>query len=166
MKELDRDVLKMVRDRITQVLGPLGEELGLRLALGTGTFSSNSATFLMSASTLDDDGVPQTNERKTFKESAHLYGLKATDLGRQFRMGLHKFSISGLKPRTAAPILATRDDGIVFTFNRDTINELLNVAEVLMQPVSIFTELKPVAKPRVVLSGSRLFSMEDMQKIA
>ncbi|SRR5208282_807077 len=139
MKEIDRDALNTVQERVTQLLDPLGKELGLKIALGTGSFTSGNATFKLNVSLLGEGGVAETKERVAFRERASLFGLKATDLGRTFRKGRHVFTISGMKPRTTYPILATRGDGKVCKFGIETVYGLLTVAEVIVPPFSLPT---------------------------
>lgn len=127
MTQINRTTLKWLRPLIVKALEPLSEELGIQLKLGNATFSITNFTFKLEGALQNSDGTFDTKEREDFKSHAFMYGLKATDLDKEFEYERDTYTIVGFKPRsTKYPILGKRvSDGKIFKFPVHTVRDQL-----------------------------------------
>ena len=124
--KFDRNVCRILRERLDAALVGLGEELGVSIRAGHISFSPGNANVKLEVAVILPDGTVQTEEIEDFQALAELYGLKKGDLGRTFQKGSHAYTISGMKPKSRKyPILATRDDGRRFKFPVSTVKAAL-----------------------------------------
>ncbi len=126
IKEVDRNVCKVLREKLDAKLAELGKELGMVVkATGGARFSSESYTVKVEFAVVKD-GVSMTKEIRSWNSLAELYGFKVSDLNRQFTMRGEVYTIVGMKPDSPKyPILGRRADGKTFKFEVDTVKRLL-----------------------------------------
>lgn len=111
--KIDNNLYKLLRPALEKALKPVEDALGIKIELGTGVMDREGkvGTLKLELSTVGEDGTSEKREALDFKRMAPLYGLKASDLGREFSVGGKRFRISGWRVRASAkPIIAARVD--------------------------------------------------------
>jgi hypothetical protein len=103
---MTRDEAKTIRACLDAELAALGEKLGLKLTLGSCSFSA-TATFKLEAAPLKADGTAVRKEAEDFKALGGLFGFEPEDLGKAFHYNGRSFRLAGLLPKCHRfPILA------------------------------------------------------------
>ncbi len=106
----DRQQVRLLRDRMQAALDPLGSELQLKFIVGSASYTADNVRFKVEAATIKEDGQVVDQATTDFELLAPHYGLKPTDLGREFSINGRRYTLTGLKPRCRRyPILARRD---------------------------------------------------------
>ena len=107
---IDSKLFPALRAELESTLKPVADKLGIQIAIGRGTYDREltNGTIKLELSTIGDNGVAETKEVTDFRSAAGLYGLRATDLGREFTAAAGKrFRVSGLRAKARTkPILA------------------------------------------------------------
>lgn len=116
--QFDVTTAKLLRTPIEDALKDLATKYGISIKVGNGSFTSANLTFKLELATLDNTGTIQSKEVQDFKRYAVMFGLKATDLGREFLdWSGRKFFIVGAAPRSSKyPILVRNAKGQRFKF--------------------------------------------------
>lgn len=118
-------ICNQIRDELNKVLPDIGKKLGISLKMGNGSYTHSTATLKVEAAVLTPDGEAQTKEAIAFKQFATSYGLKPTDLGREFSTMTGTYKIVGLATRSwKMPILATQN-GKMYKFPADVVTRKL-----------------------------------------
>jgi hypothetical protein len=84
---IDREACRKLRDAINKALAPVSEELGVSLKAGNATYTPDGKTarFHLDILTTDDSGKAVDKDAEYFKRNAPFFGMKADDLGKQFK---------------------------------------------------------------------------------
>ena len=126
IETFDKATCRMIAREIEQAVAAVAEKYGVSVAYKGGSFDASTFKPKIELSVVAPDGVVATPERRDFEDMALLYGLAATDLGREFQSNGSRFTICGAKPRSPKrPILAKRSDGQVFKFSPDAVKSAL-----------------------------------------
>lgn len=103
----DRETVRLLHERMQTALDPLGRELNVKFLVGNARYTADNVRFKVEAASIQANGEVVDETVADFKRLAPLYGLKATDLGREVVINGREFVITGLKPRSHSyPILA------------------------------------------------------------
>lgn len=123
---IDRQTITDLRPMIEERLQALGEELGIELSLGSGTYSNEGYGHFSKLNIKVLGGVSQ--EEADFKAHAHFFGMKASDFGMEWTQGGETFTLCGLRTRNRKyPFLARKaSDGKVYKFTEEGIMKVLN----------------------------------------
>lgn len=123
---MDKATTKKLAEASAKALEAVASEYGVSVRYKSGNYSSTTASLKFEFSDIGDDGVVQTRESEAFTQLAHVYGLKAEDLGATFESRGRTYTIVGLNGRARKmPIQATRDDGKSFKFTDVTVVDAL-----------------------------------------
>lgn len=135
---ITRDLCRDIRSELELVLPAIGKQLGVKLALGKGRFCPNFATLKIDVTPLTEAGTEQSKIEVDFKLHAASFGLKASDLGREFGTSIgSRFKICGLNPRAwKSPILAT-NNGKTYKFKAESVKTLLAIADFEAKPTVV-----------------------------
>jgi len=115
--QFDKPILRAIRPTIEAALATLEEQLGVKVTLGTGRYSSTNVTFKFEMAIVGPSGQAENKDEANFKMYAHLYVLDPSDLGRRFVCRGEEFIINGLRPSaTKRPIMAKGRGGKQFVF--------------------------------------------------
>ena len=107
-----------IRDQINAALAPVAKDLGIQLEVGNVVLGGSNATFRVEAAVLNDAGVAQTQEVRSFELYGEMYGLEKEDFGGTFTHRGDTFELCGLNMKAPKyPIQAKRlRDGRVYRF--------------------------------------------------
>lgn len=83
MQEFTKDELRRLRERMNQLLGPLGREFGIEMTLGSITYTGVEFTASLKARRANLS-LGDTPEAQLFTERAKKYGLRPETLGQVF----------------------------------------------------------------------------------
>lgn len=122
---IDRDSVKLLRDKINAALAPLAAELGVEIRTANATFNpgpEGNVKFNLLVMNKTATGVLSSPDALAFKRNAFLLGFKAEDLGAQFSVAGKRYTIVGAKPRSGKyPILTRNDAGQIYKFPSRTV---------------------------------------------
>ena len=123
---MDKATTKKLAEASAKALEAVASEYGVSVQYKSGNYSRTTASLKFDFSEVGEDGVVQTRESENFTKLAHIYGLKAEDLGATFEAGGRTYTIVGLNGRARKmPIQATRDDGKPFKFTEVVVADAL-----------------------------------------
>ena len=121
----DKPTLRAILDDAKEALGPVAEKYGLKLERKSCTYSEDECpvAFKFLITETDSNGNLMSSDAKAFVREASLYGLKGTDLGKEFRFRGDTYRISGLKPKSRKyPILGENvQTGKTFKFAAEDV---------------------------------------------
>ncbi len=124
--KIDRDTVRLIREELAKKLDELEAKFQMQCTVGSASFSESNVTFKVEFATITKDGTVLSREAESFKSHAIFFGLKATDLGRTFRMMGHDYVIAGMMPKSRQyPIIGERKDGKRFKFDVETVKRTL-----------------------------------------
>lgn len=133
--KFDPATCKLVAERIEKTLADLGVELGVAFRVRGGSFTDGNYHAKLEVAVQAADGSAITRESEEFKKYAHLYDLKAEDLGRTFDARGEKLTIVGLRARAQKyPILVRKTNGDVVCMRSTDVAEKLRKAAVSSPP--------------------------------
>ena len=93
--------MKQIRAEVNSALESVGDQFGLVLKLGNGSYRDESGHFKLNISTISDDGSVMTPEAQDFLQFCAAYGFEKSDLKREFSdFSGHRYRILGLKTRS------------------------------------------------------------------
>jgi hypothetical protein len=120
---LDRQTVRLFRERMQEALDPLGNEIHAKITVGNASYTPGNASFKIEVALVQADGQTINKSASNFKRMAARYSLAASDLGRQFSLDGKQFIITGLNPRCRRyPILARgRADGKIWKLPLDAV---------------------------------------------
>ncbi|KKN65710.1 hypothetical protein LCGC14_0478490 [marine sediment metagenome] len=116
----NRATVRNLMNECADALKVVADKYDLDLVRKSVTYQTNECpiAFKMITRATDDDGNVISPNENEWKRNAILFGMKASDFGKEFISNNRKYTISGIKPRsTKYPILARRSDGKVFKFS-------------------------------------------------
>ena len=123
MKSFDKANLQIMRADINAALAAVMEKHGVSISIGNISYSPEQFTtkltcVLKSAASGDSsDNATTLKWKADFKSHAPLYGLKATDLGREVKIGSVTYTIAGARPRANDVIVLKNATGKYSGFN-------------------------------------------------
>jgi hypothetical protein len=124
--KFDPATCRALSDRIKAALQPLAESLGVTITMGGGKYEAGYYDPKLRVSVVGADGTIGSPEAAAFRQLAHLYGLKAEDLGKTFRAQGDTLTITGLRTRAAKrPIVARATSGKSYVFPAEDVKRLL-----------------------------------------
>jgi len=122
---IDRKTITILASQIQERLDQLGQELGVELKLGRGTYSNEGFGHFskLSIAVLDENGEAESQEAADFKRFASMCGMEASDLGMEFSSNGSTFVLSGLKTKGRKyPFIAKKaSDGKTYKFTEEAI---------------------------------------------
>jgi hypothetical protein len=123
-KQLDRPVVRYIRERIFETLQPLSVELGVMFDVGNCSFKPHNCRFQLKLAVLNSDGEAITEEMEAFIHHALHYGLSPDDLGKEFILQGKAYTICGLNSKSRKyPLIGKSSDGLEYTFTLDAVFE-------------------------------------------
>jgi len=123
--EIDKPMLRVLRTEIDEAVESLGKKYGVTIRTGNCSFNPIEATFKLKVVTTNTK-VVEEKKQNDFARYAKMFGLKESDLGREFRVGGVVYTITDIAPnRSKFPILGQRNDGRKFKFKAETVIERL-----------------------------------------
>lgn len=125
--KINKTTLKGIRERVEELLLPLGEELELDFDLANCKYGDGTATFQLKVGELNADGQAITKESQDFKLYATQYGLEPEDLWGVFTSRGVEYQITGLRTRAPRrPIAAKRvSDGAGYIFEQSAVKDVV-----------------------------------------
>ncbi len=103
---------RFVSARITQMIADLEAELGVKFSVGGGEVGSAGGVIKIKVAVVTDAAGGDPLQKK-FAASAHFYGLKASDYGRQFWVDGICYKVVGFNvraPKFAIAAVRVHDD--------------------------------------------------------
>jgi hypothetical protein len=97
---LDKPKIKYIRKRMETVLKPLAQELGVTIDVCNCSYQQSNCKFQVKLAVMDSAGNAVTEEIDFFRESAKLFGLEASDMGKEFTYRGSIYTICGLNPKS------------------------------------------------------------------
>ena len=134
VKEWNRPECRRVADEVNKALADVGKKLGISIAkTGGGSYRGNSFTFKVECALMGENGEVFNQKAEDFKMYASSYGLKPTDLGKEFTTWDNKtFKIEGLntrRPKFAVSAIRV-SNGKGYKFPADQVKRLLALRKV------------------------------------
>ncbi len=125
-KLLGRIIVQEIKEALVQVAANRKvsfESLGFQ-------YTNTSFVMKLEVSEIAPNGKAQTRERTMFETYASTFGLKATDIDKEFRVAGARYVITGLNPNARRfPIQEDRiPDGKGFKFTPDVVKAALEQA--------------------------------------
>jgi hypothetical protein len=118
---LTKKEIKNMRERIEAELEDLGKEMKMEFKVGNASFSANSVTFKLIASTVTLSGVVMTPEVDAWKRNARVFGLDPEDLGANILLNGKLMKFAGLKPSNRKyPVLVEDAQGKTYKIDEGT----------------------------------------------
>lgn len=125
---LDSHTARLLQQDMNEALHAVALKYGVKITAHGGSlphpteFIAKFKVNVVDAAT----GEAHTAEARNFKNYAAVFGLKASDLGREFMLNGKKFKLTGIMPnRPKFPILAVDAQGKRFKLTEDTVRAAL-----------------------------------------
>lgn len=126
---LNRATLRAISTDAEAALASVAKKHGVQIDVGGIRYNADHATMKVEIAAIASDGTAKTKEATDFERYADSYGLKASDLGREFNYLGDTFTLIGAKPRsTKYPLLAKRSDGKVYKLPLNVVKYALRDA--------------------------------------
>lgn len=125
IKEFNREVLRQIETQIAAAAQAIAAEHGIKITAAGGAIGAHESLVKLRLEVVQtaDGRTPAKADWDTYSS---MYGLKPDDFGKQFHNGGATFTITGIKPRTKRPILATRaGNGQEYVFAADVVRKVL-----------------------------------------
>jgi len=117
--EITKDFMaNVIRADIEAALATVGEKHGLKMTAGNATFAPTNFSLKIDAVII---GANPDKDR--FLQNATRLGLQASDFGREFADGKHKFTICGMSK--TGLVIASRKAGGEYTFKPWAVSKAL-----------------------------------------
>ena len=81
------------------------QKVGLDVRVRRGTWTDANAKFEIEVSTVREDGVVMNKDAEVFLDNCEDFGLRESDLGREFTCGDEVLRVIGLRPRSKHAVL-------------------------------------------------------------
>lgn len=116
IQRLDRQNVRLIRDRMQAALNTVATDLGLRIDLGRITFNTMDFTFRGTSTVINTSQSPIEQAQTEWDRHCTAYGLQSSDYGKRVYCNHKNYTLIGFKTgrRSHYPILAKRDDGRTF----------------------------------------------------
>jgi hypothetical protein len=125
-------MIEPLRQEIDAALKAIGEKYGISIKAGNASYNAEMVCYKLECTTMGENGEVETKEAKDFKAYAFMYGMKADDLGKTFKMGRDSFTINGLKPRSRNAVIAKKVGTTQnYKFDPEMVKQALKMAEVV-----------------------------------
>jgi hypothetical protein len=112
--KFDKETVRTLRTELDLALKAVSEKHGIAIQVGNATFSENIITFKVDASLLKN-GEAVTKEAEAFVLYASMLTLKASDLGREFKVGTKTYKLKGYSPKKSKfPMVCSDQSGKLF----------------------------------------------------
>ena len=122
-----KQIRKYLEEMFDKVEKEIEEELNIKFKVGNISYSNEYATIKLEASDIGENGEALSKEAISFQKLAEFYGLKASDLGKTFKVMGNTYKIVGLKPRSKKyPILVQKGNS-TYKMDVETIQRALGV---------------------------------------
>ncbi len=114
--KIDRTFIRLARPEIESALADFCTKYGLSVSVGKGKFSDSNVTLHVEFAVQNAAGVVVTKEVEAFNRYHAMFGLKATDLHREFGYRGNTYKLMGLNPKARRnPLIVERQpDGKTF----------------------------------------------------
>ena len=126
--KFDAATLYCIGAEIEQALAIIADKHGISIRPLGGPYDDTSATIHLQLLVRDSAGEPITPERAAFARFAQEYGLRPTDLDREFVYNGYRWTVVGLNTgRPKYPILARKKiDGRLYKLTADAVRFALS----------------------------------------
>lgn len=106
---IERSTCQMLRPELEAALQSVATKYGVSISLGSASFSPDNVTFKLIVAVKSASGDAMTKEASDFKMFCNMYGMKPSDLHREFTYGGNRYKLLGCKPRSSRfPIIALK----------------------------------------------------------
>lgn len=124
--KLSKEEYSKLREAMVSALSKVAEDFGVTFKTGNVTHAEGFADMKVTISVASESGVTESRETLAFRQLAHLYDLKADDLGKTFKMGVNYMTIVGLNSRSERqPICLMDQDGKRYRAAADSVKRSL-----------------------------------------
>ncbi|RWZ87273.1 MAG: hypothetical protein EO766_12170 [Hydrotalea sp. AMD] len=112
---ITKEMFPQFRADLAAALVDVEKKYGVKLSLGTITYTPTTFTSKMTA--VSNDATPDNTEdgsvkwQAGFLKSAGRYGMKASDLGKEVTVSGVKYTIAGARPKASNPIVLRKANG-------------------------------------------------------
>jgi len=108
---------------IRAAIAPIAEKYGVEFRRGRGVYGGANGSLKIEISTIGDDGKAITQEAEDYKRYASWHEMDPTALGREFSVGIYRYTIVGLKPKSPKyPVIGRRiSDGKEYKFTPSVV---------------------------------------------
>lgn len=118
----DKMKVNQVAKDIDEALKAVEAKHNISIARGRGTYDAHTFSLKVNCVIKEASGEVFDIAARDFQRMAHLYGLKADDLGKTFYANGQPYTISGLKSRNKKyPILAKNRNGKTYKFPESSV---------------------------------------------
>ena len=128
---VDRKFMQEARPRIEAALAALGAEYGVVFTVGRGSYdlSGSHGHFKLEVGTVGATGTVMSDEARTFRTFAPMWGMKPEDLGRTVVIGARRFKVVGARGRSSKnDVILEREDGKKYVYPHEMVAAMLKVA--------------------------------------
>lgn len=125
---MDKKKVKELQEAIAEALRAVEAKVGVKISKQRLSYTPEGTfTVTIRGGAVGADGTVATREAEDFKLFAQAYGLKADQLGAEFRYGGDVYAVAGLNTRKDKnPVLAKRkSNGKTYLFPSDAVAKLL-----------------------------------------
>lgn len=107
IKTFDKSTCRALSEAVEAELVKVGKKFGVSFKYTGGTYNGSEFKLKILSMTLNKDGKVKDKRAEAFKQMAHMYGFKPSDLGKVFISGFRRMEIVGLNPSAHKyPIIA------------------------------------------------------------
>jgi hypothetical protein len=97
--KFDPNACRLLRAELEAALKIVADKHGISIKTGKMTYSDTNVKVSLEVATVSEGGEVNTREKKDFLQFAEIYGLKPTDLGRNFKSQGELYQITGLNTK-------------------------------------------------------------------
>ena len=122
INNIDRSTHRYVQERIEKALKDLGNELGLDLNSGAGTYGGNTATFKISAN-VRTTASGMSGAEVEWRRFANWNDIDPESFGKTFAFSGETYKVEGWRPKAPVyPVLARSvKTGKLICFQKETV---------------------------------------------
>lgn len=126
--EINREVCRVLRDKINASLKSLGDELGMKIQVGNASFTADNVKFKLEAAIIGASGEVKSSHAHDFARYQFVHGLPLDSIGKTFTQGRKTFKLVGynVKGRNY-PMLAEDENGKLFKFSIQSVQIALKL---------------------------------------
>ena len=128
--KIDRPTLRLLAEEIAAAAQSVAQKHGLNIRYDGGQYAGLFGTVRLKVSTISDNGVVESEERREWGLYCTSFGFKPEHLDKPFTVRGYDYKISGLKAASGKyPILGLRSDGKTFKFPAEVVKRALGLVE-------------------------------------